>query len=97
MIKFFLKSVWVVLVIGVVGYGLFFVPLGERTLFQHIFRISQTDEAQDLGREARQASERAVGEIRDQLEESRSEDAGDERERDGTARDEREPDPDPAE
>jgi hypothetical protein len=37
-----------------VGYVFFFVPVGRRTLFQHAWRIAQTEPAQELAEDARQ-------------------------------------------
>ena len=42
----------------VLAWVTFFVPLGERTLYEHLSRIAATDEAQDLGREAEQAGKK---------------------------------------
>ena len=44
------KLFWSLLVFAAVLWFALFVELGERTLFQHVMRIAQTDEAQDLGR-----------------------------------------------
>jgi hypothetical protein len=44
-------------------YFVFMVKLGERTLAQHILRIAQTDEAQDLGDEVGEAGGRLKDEI----------------------------------
>jgi hypothetical protein len=46
-------------------YVFFLVPLGERTLYQHVRRIAATDEAEDLGRELGEAGERLTEEIGD--------------------------------
>lgn len=35
-----------------VGYVYFFVPVGQRTLFEHTMRIAATEPAQELGRDA---------------------------------------------
>ncbi|MFO8072836.1 MAG: hypothetical protein R6V85_13265 [Polyangia bacterium] len=48
------KLLKVLLVLGVlaaVGFFAFFVPLGEKTLYQHLVRIAGTDEARELGEE----------------------------------------------
>lgn len=70
MIRGAIKGVWSLVVLGVVLYGFFFVPLGERTLFEHVWRIARTDEAQDLGREAAEASVRAGREVVRQVDEA---------------------------
>ena len=44
-------------------YVFFLVPLGERTLYQHVRRIAATEEAEDLGRELGEAGERLTDEI----------------------------------
>ena len=46
-------------------YVFFLVPLGERTLYDHMRRIAATDEAEDLGRELGEAGERLTEKIRD--------------------------------
>ena len=65
-VKFF----WSLLVFAAVLWFALFVPLGERTLFQHIMRIAQTDEAQDLGREVNEAGRRMGDEVERTVEES---------------------------
>lgn len=45
----------------------FFVPLGRRTLFEHVRRISATPEAQELGTEVDEASERVEGAVREKV------------------------------
>lgn len=35
-----------------IGYVYFFVPVGQRTLFEHTMRIAATEPAQELGRDA---------------------------------------------
>lgn len=68
-VKFF----WSLLVFAAVMWFVFFVELGERTLFQHIMRIAQTDEAQDLGREVHEASRRVSEEVQRTVEETEAE------------------------
>ncbi len=63
MIRGAIKGIWSLVVLGVALYAFFFVPLGDRTLFEHVWRIAHTDEAQDLGREAAAASLRAGQEV----------------------------------
>ena len=57
-----------VVILGVIVYLLFFVKLGEYTAFQHLMRISRTEEAQELKREAAEASKRVGGKIKKQIE-----------------------------
>ncbi len=64
------KLLWSLLVFAAVLWFALFVELGERTLFQHILRIAQTDEAQDLGREVNEAGRRASEEVERTVEES---------------------------
>lgn len=64
MIRRLFRFVWSIVVLSAVVWFVFFVELGERTLFQHLARIAQTEEAQDLGREVRQAGERVGDEAR---------------------------------
>jgi hypothetical protein len=60
-----LKLVYRLITLVLVGYVFFGVPLGERTLYQHMRRIAATDEAKDLGKEIREAGSK----VGDQLEE----------------------------
>lgn len=48
---------------GVVSYFVFFVPVGERTVYQHATRIWATPEAQDLQREVKEATIRGVSHL----------------------------------
>jgi hypothetical protein len=48
-------------------YLLFFVQLGERSAFQHLMRVADTEEAQELGREVSAATERITKEIGGQV------------------------------
>lgn len=64
------KLLWSFLVFAAVLWFALFVELGERTLFQHIMRIAQTDEAQDLGREVNEAGRRVGDEVERTVEES---------------------------
>ncbi|MBC7173935.1 MAG: hypothetical protein H5U40_15950 [Polyangiaceae bacterium] len=67
MIRSLFQGVWSLIVLGVVGYFFFFVPLGDRTTFQHLRRIVATDEAQELSHEVGEAGRRLGSELRDQL------------------------------
>jgi hypothetical protein len=41
---------WILLLVGLaaLAYFVFFVPLGDRTMYRHLVGISETDEAQEL-------------------------------------------------
>jgi hypothetical protein len=41
---------WMLLLLGLaaIAYFVFFVPLGDRTMYRHLVGISETDEAQEL-------------------------------------------------
>jgi hypothetical protein len=52
------KLLWTLAVIGFVVYLLFFVELGDRTLFQHFTRLFDTNEARELREEVGEASQR---------------------------------------
>jgi hypothetical protein len=43
-----IKWLIVIVCLAALAYFALFVPLGERTLYQHLVGISKTDEAQDL-------------------------------------------------
>lgn len=49
---------------GAVAYVTFFVPLGEKTLYQHLAGISATPEAQELGDEVRKKIDDAAEQIK---------------------------------
>ena len=44
----FLKTILFLAVAALLGYFVFCVPLGDRTLYRHLVGISETDEAQAL-------------------------------------------------
>jgi hypothetical protein len=69
MIKNAIKGVVYLTAFGVLGYLFFFVPLGERTTFDHVRRIAATDEAQELGDEVGDATEQAESALREKLRE----------------------------
>jgi hypothetical protein len=54
--------------LGCVGYVVFFVPVGERTLFQHARRIAATEPAQELQRDATQTARTLGARVADELE-----------------------------
>ena len=51
----------------VFGFVFFLVPLGEHTLFEHIWRIAQTDEARELGNEVKKKAASAGKELGDEV------------------------------
>lgn len=59
MISFLVKTAVSMLVLSALLYATFFVPLGRHTLYVHLARIAETDEAQELGGEVAQAVEGA--------------------------------------
>ncbi len=63
MITFAARAAISIVVTGIVLYFFFLVPLGERTLYEHVSRIAETDEAQELGDEVGEASERLKAEM----------------------------------
>ena len=67
MVRSLLKGSLSLIGAAVVLYVTFFVPLGSRTLAEHIARISATEEAQDLGTDVRRASDRLEHEVRDRI------------------------------
>lgn len=67
MIRFGFRLLRSLLVVGVVGYLLFFVQLGNRTPFQHLMRITKTEEARELSREVRKSTKRIRREIGHQI------------------------------
>ena len=70
MIRWAFRAAWSTAVTAIVLYFFFMVPLGERTLFQHVMRIVRTEEAQELGREVGEASQRLETTITSEMEKS---------------------------
>lgn len=68
MIRWLIRSAISLITLCVAAYLFFFVPLGRRTMFEHLVRISQTDEAQDLGRELGDATDRLSDEFGQRVE-----------------------------
>ncbi len=75
MIRKTLKAIVYVTAFGVLTYLFFFVPLGRRTMWEHVRRIAATDEAQDLGEDVSTATDRAGSALREKLRETAA-DAG---------------------
>lgn len=67
MIRRSIRLVWMGAVLAFLAYVLFFVPLGERSAFQHLMRVINTEEAQELGREVGAATERIAKQIGEQV------------------------------
>jgi hypothetical protein len=67
MIRRSIRLVWTGAVLAFLTYVLFFIQLGERSAFQHLMRVINTDEAQELGREVGAATERITKEIGGQV------------------------------
>lgn len=70
MIRWAVRSAISLFVTAIVLWFCFMVPLGQRTLFEHVMRIARTDEARELGSEVGVAAERLEGEIDRQVSES---------------------------
>jgi hypothetical protein len=75
-VRFLFKNALAMIGLAVFLYVFFFVPLGERTAFQHARRIAGTDEAQELGREAGEAAGRLGEHLQDEIQTHVIEDAG---------------------
>jgi len=67
MIKRSLRLMWRGAILAFLVYVLFFVQLGERSAFQHLMRVADTEEAQELGHEVGAATERITKEIGEQV------------------------------
>ena len=74
MIRRTIELGWSLIILGCLAYVFFTVPLGKRTMFEHLVRIAETDEAQELGDEAVEAGARTINDIGDRIERIR--DAG---------------------
>ena len=70
MIRRSIRLVWTGAVLAFLAYVLFFVRLGERTAFEHLMRVINTDEARELGREVGVATEKLTKQISDQVHEA---------------------------
>ncbi len=68
MIRRAIKAVVYLTGLLVLAYGYFFVPLGQRTLFDHTRRILATPEAQELGAEVDVAAGRMGQAVHEHLE-----------------------------
>ncbi len=67
MIKRSMRLMWRGAILGFLVYLLFFVQLGERSAFQHLMRVADTQEAKELGREVSAATDRITKEIGGQV------------------------------
>jgi hypothetical protein len=67
MIRRSLRLMWTGAVLGFLAYVLFFVHLGERTTFEHLMRVINTEEAKELGRDLSAATARLSKQIGDQV------------------------------
>ena len=67
MIRRSIRLMWRGAILAFLVYLLFFVQLGERSAFQHLMRVADTEEAQELGREVSAATERITKEIGGQV------------------------------
>ena len=70
MIRRSIRLIWTGAVLAFLVYVLFFVRLGERSPFQHVMRIINTDEARELGREVGAATGRLASKIGNQIHET---------------------------
>jgi len=64
-----IKALVYVTAFAVLCYLFFFVPLGRRTMWEHVQRIAATDEAQDLSEDVSSASDRVEGAVRQKIRE----------------------------
>jgi hypothetical protein len=67
MIRRSIRLVWTGAVLVFLAYVLFFVKLGERSAFEHLMRVINTDEARELGHEVGVATKRLTKEIGEQV------------------------------
>jgi hypothetical protein len=58
---------WRGAILAFLVYVLFFVQLGERSAFEHLMRVVNTEEAQELGRDLSVATDRIAKQIGDQV------------------------------
>lgn len=69
MIRQSIRLLWTGAVLAFLAYVFFFVRLGERSPFQHLVRVINTPEAQELGREVSAATQRVTKKIGTQVHE----------------------------
>ena len=62
--------------LAAVGYVVFFVPVGRRTLYEHLEGIAATEPARALGHDLKQASKRLGNTVAAKLRDVASPDAG---------------------
>jgi hypothetical protein len=67
MIRRSIRLVWRGAILAFLVYVLFFVQLGERSAFEHLMRVINTEEAQELGRDLSAATDRITKQIGDQV------------------------------
>jgi len=67
MIRRTIRLLWRGAVIGFLTYALFFARLGDRTPFQHLMRVVNTQEAQELGYEVGIATKKVTKHIGTQV------------------------------
>jgi hypothetical protein len=67
MIRFAVKLVVGGVFGGALLYGLFFVPFGRRTLYEHLGRIAATEEAKELGADVEAKASRLSEGVRARL------------------------------
>lgn len=67
MLSFLVKGSLHCLLLAAMLYGIFFLPLGERSLYEHGARIAATDPAQELGSEVSGAIGQAGVAVRNRL------------------------------
>lgn len=71
-----IRGVFTLIGFLVAAYVWFFVPLGQRTLHQHLLRIAATEPAQDLAQEAEVAGRRLAERVHDEWESRYGKDGG---------------------
>jgi len=67
MIRRTIRLMWRGAILAFLVYVLFFVQLGERSAFEHLMRVVNTEEAQELGRDLSVATDRLAKQIGDQV------------------------------
>jgi hypothetical protein len=61
------KGLVCLVVVAILAYAAYFIPLEKKTLWEHMVGISKTDEAKDLGKEIEKKVDNVTDKVTDEL------------------------------
>jgi hypothetical protein len=67
MIGWLIRATFGTILMGVAGYAFVAVPVGRRTMFEHVLAISQTQPAQEMADDVKATAGEAVDRVRASL------------------------------